>query len=379
MTSGVHTAVSAAARAHPRRAAVVTNDGELTYAELDELSDRLCAQLVRTGTAPRSVVGLHFARSAEQVVALLAVLKAGCAYLPLDPRHPAGRLRHMIAGSGAALTLTGPGLKPPRDWPVECPVTEVALPLPPADGTATHGIRPDDLAYVLCTSGTTGRPKAVEVTHANVLSLLRGLEATVLGGVGPARVAWNASACFDASVQQWVRLCRGDTLVLLDEDVRVDPAALVDDLVRHGVTDMDVVPSHLALLAGPLAAAGLSLRLLVGGEPVPPALWAELRRLERVQGLRAWNMYGPTECTVDATTAPSTRRHRTSASRCRTSAAMCWTPACVPCRPVRPVSCSSPGPVSHAATEGCPDGPRPPSCPTRSPGTAAGCTAPETS
>lgn len=303
MTAGVHTAVSAAARAHPRRAAVVTNDGELTYAELDELSDRLCAHLVRTGTAPRSVVGLYFSRGAEQVVALLAVLKAGCAYLPLDPRYPAGRLRHMAADSGAARVLTGPGLKPPQDRPVECPVTEVALPLPPAGEAAVRGVRPDDLAYVLYTSGTTGRPKAVEVTHANVLSLLRGLEATVLGGVGPARVAWNASACFDASVQQWVRLCRGDTLVLLDEDVRADPTALVDDLVRHGVTDMDVVPSHLALLTGPLAAAGLPLRLLVGGEPVPPALWTELRRLGRVQRLRTWNMYGPTECTVDATTA----------------------------------------------------------------------------
>ncbi|MFJ8082383.1 amino acid adenylation domain-containing protein [Streptomyces sp. NPDC096205] len=310
MTAGVHGAISAAARAHPRRAAVVTDEVTLTYEELDDLSDRLCAHLVRAGTARQSVVGLHFARSAEQVVALLAALKAGCAYLPLDPRYPADRLRHMVTDSGAARLLTGPGLKPPQDWPVDCPVTEVALPLPPSppappsDDTAVRTVHPHDLAYVLYTSGTTGRPKAVEVTHANVASLLRGLQASVLSGVGPARVAWNASVCFDASVQQWVRLCRGDTLVLLDEDVRADPAALVDDLVRHGVTDLDVVPSHLALLTGPLAAAGLPLRLLVGGEPVAPALWAELRRLGHTQGLRAWNMYGPTECTVDATTAP---------------------------------------------------------------------------
>ncbi|MET8025402.1 non-ribosomal peptide synthetase [Streptomyces avermitilis] len=314
MTAGIHVAISAAARAHPRRVAVVTTEVTLSYEELDDLADRLCAHLVRTGTARQSVIGLHFARGAEQLVALLAVLKAGCAYLPLDPRYPADRLRQMVTDSGAARVLTGPGLKPPQDWPLDHPVTEVALPLPPADDTvmalspaddtAVRTVHPDELAYVLYTSGTTGRPKAVEVSHANVASLLRGLEATVLDGVGPARVAWNASACFDASVQQWVRLCRGDTLVLLDEDVRADPIALVDDLVRHGVTDMDVVPSHLALLTGPLAAAGLPLRLLVGGEPVPPALWAQLHRLEHAQGLRAWNMYGVTECTVDATAAP---------------------------------------------------------------------------
>ncbi|PKT74467.1 hypothetical protein CW362_02280 [Streptomyces populi] len=307
MTSGIHAAITAAARTHPRRAAVVTDDGELSYRELDDLSDRLCADLIRAGTARQSVVGLHFSRSAEQVVALLAVLKAGCAYLPLDPRYPADRLRYMVADSGAARILTSPMPKHPEDWPVHCPVTQVSLPLPPESASARHAgrtVHPGDLAYVLYTSGTTGRPKAVGITHGNVTSLLRGLEATVLRDIGPARVAWNASACFDASVQQWLRLGRGDTLVLLDEDVRADPSGLVDDLVRHGVTDMDVVPSHLAQLTAPLAVSGIPLRLLVGGEPLPPALWAELCHLGGRQGLRAWNMYGPSECTVDTTAAP---------------------------------------------------------------------------
>jgi acyl-coenzyme A synthetase/AMP-(fatty) acid ligase len=153
------------------------------------------------------------------------------------------------------------------------------------------------------TSGSTGRPKAVEVTHGNVTALIDGLEATVWRGLGQCRVAWNASASFDASVQQWTRLCRGDTLVLLSEDIRLDPAALVDHLVRHAATDLDVVPSHLTQLLGPLEAAGLPIRLFVGGEPVPAGLWAELSRLRQTQDLQAWNLYGPTECTVDATAA----------------------------------------------------------------------------
>ncbi|MEU7484717.1 non-ribosomal peptide synthetase [Streptomyces sp. NPDC042319] len=303
MSCGVHTVISAAARAHPERPAVVTDTGELSYRELEELSDRLCARLVRDGTPRQSVVGLHFNRGAELVVALLAVLKAGCAYLPLDPRHPADPLRHMLADSGARLVLTGPGLQPPAA-PVPCTEVDVTRPLPPTGTADTRSVRPEETAYVLYTSGTTGRPKAVEITHGNAGHLLRGLEATVLRGVGPSRVAWNASASFDASVQQWIRLCRGDTLVLLDEETRTDPQAMVDHLVRHAVTDLDVVPSHLAQLTAPLAAARLPLRLLVGGEPISHALWAELSHLADTQGLRSWNVYGPTECTVDATAAP---------------------------------------------------------------------------
>ncbi|MGW3418200.1 non-ribosomal peptide synthetase [Streptomyces phaeochromogenes] len=299
MSHGIHTRISEAARTHPDRPAVVTDTGELSYRQLDDLSDRLGVRLVHEGVPRQSVVALHFERGADLVVALLAVLKAGCAYLPLDPRYPDDRLRYMLDNSGARLLLTGPGLAPPATVPSIGP-----HPLPPTDTPAARTVRPDDLAYVLYTSGTTGRPKAVEITHGNAAHLLHGLETAILQGVGPSRVAWNASASFDASVQQWIRLCRGDTLVLLDEDTRADPSALVDHLVRHAVTDLDVVPSHLAQLTAPLADARLPLRLLVGGEPIPPALWAELCGLGDAQGLRSWNVYGPTECTVDSTAAP---------------------------------------------------------------------------
>ncbi|MFE9443804.1 non-ribosomal peptide synthetase [Streptomyces sp. NPDC006602] len=307
----VHSLISAAAREHPGRDALVSRTGRLTYRELDLLADRLCDRLIHDGLERQSVVGLHVPRGLEQVVALLAVLKAGCAYLPLDPTYPAERLRYMARAANAARILTaGRGTEGGLFDGATVDVSDAADVARPSvtrttgSGSAAAPVHPAELAYVLYTSGTTGRPKGVELTHGGLRALRDGLENSVWRGLGHSVVAWNASASFDASVQQWLRLCRGDTLVLLDEELRTDPAALVEYLTKQGVTDLDVVPSHLAQLTGDLAASGLPLRLLVGGEPLPSGLWQELTAMERGQGVRAWNLYGPTECTVDVTAAP---------------------------------------------------------------------------
>jgi amino acid adenylation domain-containing protein len=297
--------ISAAAQAHPDRAAVVASSGSLSYAQLDAGSDRVRDELVRRGVPRQSVVGLFLPRGLDLVVALVAVLKAGCAYLPLDPRYPAARLGE-LAGRAAASAVLSSGEAP--SWPEGCTAVDMteALAVPSAPTAVQDVTHPDESAYVLFTSGTTGTPKAVEVTHGNLTHLLHGLETTVWRGLGHARVAWNASASFDASVQQWLRLCRGDTLVLLDEETRLDPVEMVRYLARHEVTDLDAVPSHLLHLIAPLAETGMPLRLLVGGERLPEALW---RELDRLPGVRAWNVYGPTECTVDSTTAEVTGKH----------------------------------------------------------------------
>ncbi|MFE9402157.1 amino acid adenylation domain-containing protein [Streptomyces sp. NPDC006530] len=309
MTLPVPARITLAAREHPERPAVIGTTGGLTFAELDLLSDRLCARLRGTGLRRQETVGLHLPRGLEQVVALLAVLKAGCAYAPLDPRYPAERLVGMAQDAEVALVLTT--AEAPSPFAAE-PVhrtdsldldhlrEEAAEGDSPPEAVEPH---PDELAYILFTSGTTGRPKGVDITHRGLSALCDALEGSVWSGLGRCVVAWNASASFDASVQQWLRLCRGDTLVLLDEELRTDPVALVDHLIRHEVTDLDAVPSHLEQLLSDISDSGLPLRLLVGGEPMSPAMWSNLGRMDELQGVRAWNLYGPTECTVDVTAA----------------------------------------------------------------------------
>ncbi len=159
------------------------------------------------------------------------------------------------------------------------------------------------LAYVIYTSGSTGRPKGVEIGRGAASLLLAELE-----GVGAAtgearRVGWNASPSFDASVQQWVRLCRGDTLVMIDEETRRDPSLLAAFIDAQGLTDLDITPSHADPLLDLLTPDGgpRPLTLLVGGEAITPALWDRLAAGHASGLLRALNVYGPTETTVDAT------------------------------------------------------------------------------
>lgn len=222
------------------------------------------------------------ARGARVVVALLAIWRAGAAYVPLDPAYPAERLRFMASDAGVRLTLDDAGvssaLAESGVWAGDVP-SEV-----------------DDAAYVIYTSGSTGRPKGVVGTRGGVATLLTALERAGMYAPEHRVVGWNASMSFDASVQQWARVCRGDTVVVIDERCRTDPRALAAYLEEHGVQDLDLTPSHWDLL-GPAVLGGR--RLFIGGEPVPEPMWREICS----SGIEAINLYGPTECSVDATAA----------------------------------------------------------------------------
>ncbi|MFF1297240.1 MULTISPECIES: amino acid adenylation domain-containing protein [unclassified Streptomyces] len=290
---------------HPGRTALVAEGRTLTFAELEEASRRVAAGLRADGVGTESLVGLHFTRSADLVVALLGVLRAGAAYVPLALSHPDSLLAFMIENSAARLVLTDgdpAGVPAPRDVTVcrtddlpEAPFTTLDLPAP----------HRHQLAYVIYTSGSTGRPKGVEVTYGSLEALLTALERTVYD-TGPAVcVGWNASPSFDASVQQWLRLFRGDTVILIDERTRTEPEALVRLIVEQRMSELDISPAHLLLLLDPLEAADLArpLRLLIGGEQIGEALWKRLGVLAESGRVSSVNLYGPTECTVDVTAA----------------------------------------------------------------------------
>ncbi|MEV7599833.1 non-ribosomal peptide synthetase [Kitasatospora sp. NPDC089797] len=280
----------AAAEAAPGRTAVRGTDGALTFAELAGRTAALAGALRAHGIGRGDRVGVHLPRTTDLVVALLAVWRAGAAYVPLDPDYPAERLAFMAGDAGISLLLTaGQGRVPLAD----------GVPVLAPDATGPVGpdtaVTAQDAAYVIHTSGSTGTPKGVQATRGGVAALLAGLAGLDLYRAEPGVVGWSASVSFDASVQQWARICRGDTVVVIDRETRTDPARLVALLDEHGVTDLDLTPSHWELLREPFGAR--RVRLFMGGEPVPERTWAELVS----GGLDALNLYGPTECTVDST------------------------------------------------------------------------------
>jgi amino acid adenylation domain-containing protein len=299
----------------PCAEALVHEDWTLTYAELDRTSDRLAARLRAAGLGPDRLAGLCAERSVEMVVAMLATLKAGGAYLPLDPAYPVERLAFMLTDARPVVVLTQRRLAhllPCANIPLV--FLEESASVPDGVASETVSICPDQLAYVIYTSGSTGQPKGVMVTHRNVLNFFLGMD-SFLGSRPGVWLAFT-SISFDISVLEllWT-LSRGFKVVLhSDEDqVRADapgdesPAApkpqytLAAQFARHAPTHLQGTPSRIKiLLLDPPSAIALGTleRLIVGGEPLTPDLAAKLK--ERVCG-EVYNLYGPTETTVWST------------------------------------------------------------------------------
>ncbi|MFI6260103.1 amino acid adenylation domain-containing protein [Micromonospora zamorensis] len=270
--------------------AVVDADGAYTVGELRERAARVAGALAARGLSG-APVGVLADRSRDTVVAFLGVLRAGAVFVPLDPDAPSRRLAaqiravgaEVVVGDGGAATVTVGDLVAAGDRP------PAAVPAP------------TDPAYVIFTSGSTGTPRPVQVSHGAAAHLADALEQVVYADSRPGlRVAVNAPLTFDASVKQLVQLGRGRSLYLVPERVRRDGAALAATLADHDVDVLDLTPSQLRILlagAGDIRLPGL---LLLGGEAITPDLWETVAALPDV---RAVNLYGPTECTVDTSAA----------------------------------------------------------------------------
>ncbi|WP_225446983.1 non-ribosomal peptide synthetase [Streptacidiphilus sp. PB12-B1b] len=276
----------------PDALALVAGDERLDYATLNARANRLAHQLIALGAGPEQLVALRLPRTADLVTAVLAVWKSGAGYLPLDPALPDERVRYLLDDARPALVLDEAAL---RAVPATAPDTD------PGDADRLAPLLPAHTAYVIHTSGSTGRPKGVAVPHAATANLLAAHRAGFVAdaGGGPLRVALTASFSFDTSLEGVLLMADGHPLHLVDEVTRMDPAALVEYVVRHRVDFLDVTPSYLAQLlpAGLLTDPRHRPRvLMLGGEAVGPGLWRELAAAD----VAAYNFYGPTECTVDA-------------------------------------------------------------------------------
>ncbi|MEO3974458.1 amino acid adenylation domain-containing protein [Streptomyces sp. CAU 1734] len=293
--------------ATPDATAVVAGADTLTFAELDTRINRLTRLLIDRGVGPDKVVALAIPRSIDAVIATLAVLKAGGAYLPLDLDYPAERLEYMLQDAQPICTLTTGTTPPLPHTHVIVLDQEEGLAETSAEPLSLPGIRPGDAAYVIYTSGSTGRPKGVVLHHEGLSNLYRDHERELYLPVAErlgrrVRALHTASFSFDSSWEQLLWLIAGHELHILDEYDRRDAEAVVSYVRAHRIDTLDVTPSYGRQLldAGLLTGTWKPPLLLLGGEAIPPQLWEELRT---VTGVDVVNYYGPTEFTVDALTA----------------------------------------------------------------------------
>lgn len=284
-------------RAHPDQPAIIDDNHTLTYAELNARSNRLARWFISRDIGPEDLVALSLAASVEFVVAAVAVLKAGAAYLPIDPSYPQDRIDFLVADAGPRMVLSQADLAAAER------ASEAMSVVDPVDADRIRPLFPTGLAYVIYTSGSTGRPKGVPVPHAAIADHLAGFHAQ-FGMTAEDRLVQTSSVSFDASLfEVFCTLTLGATLVIPKPEGLRDIPYMADLLVRQGVTIMHMVPSMLGMfLLLPGVNEWTTLRQIpVGGEALPGEIADKFGTLFDAQ-LR--NNYGPTEAVVAATHYP---------------------------------------------------------------------------
>lgn len=301
----VHRQIAKEAAQRQDAPALICGPLQCSHAELDARANRLAHHLIRRGVRPEDRVGVAVERGLDMIVSVLAILKAGAAYVPLDPTYPRDRLAFMIEDSGMKLVLAHAVTE--ASMPSRAGVAVIALDRLALDGEPSHdpnvALHEDSLAYVIYTSGSTGRPKGVGVSHQALARHARvGVD---LFGLGPCdRMLQFATLNFDGFIEQmFPPLSVGAAVVVRGPDLW-DSRTLRQRLIEHRITVADLTTAYWLLLAQDFARdgqvdAGLLRQVNVGGEAMPP------------EGLKAWreaglahvkllNTYGPTEATVTA-------------------------------------------------------------------------------
>jgi amino acid adenylation domain-containing protein len=296
----LHELIAARAAAKPGAVAAVFQGEMLTYAELDRKANQLAHHLRELGVGPEVIVGLCVERSLDMLVGLLGILKAGGAYVPLDPTYPVDRIAFVLTDSKAAVLVSQDGLLAglPKgatrtvyldaDWPaIECQPTTA----PASAGGA------QSLAYVIYTSGSTGQPKGVQITHRSLVNFLTSMQRKPGFSERDILLAVTTFSFDIAGLEFWLPLLAGGRVVVASLEVASDGAAMRRALIEHGVTVMQATPVTWRLLLEAGGPPPGQLKVLCGGEPLPPDLATALLS----HGVELWNMYGPTETAIWST------------------------------------------------------------------------------
>jgi len=308
----IHQLFEAQAARDPDAAAVEYNGQQLTYGQLNRRANQVARELISRGVRPDDRVAICVERSLDMVVGVLGILKAGGAYVPLDPTYPAERLAYLLQDCTPVALLiqsSAPG-NIALLGESERPMPVVALDEKNGSVSRRPDHNPDaraleltsrNLAYVIYTSGSTGQPKGVMVEHASAVNFWQVLGSTTHRACRRgSRVGLNATYTFDKSLKGLLQLLSGRCVVLIPQSIRADGEAMLRFIEDSRIDVLDSTPSQL----DGLLRAGLiencthpPVSVLLGGEPIGPAMWQVLKDSPVTE---FFNMYGPTECTVDA-------------------------------------------------------------------------------
>lgn len=287
------------ADSNPENIALICQDAVVTYQDLEERSNKWANLLKQKGIGAGDIVALLLPRSVDLYAMILAILKVGGAYLPLDPEYPPQRIEYILSDCQVKGLVTLNELAS-RLKGINCPIyalddlKEEFARQPVIRLSSDLKIMPHNLCYIIYTSGSTGRPKGVEITHQNVCNFLEGV-ISIYGVESKDRVYQGFSVAFDASIEEiWLAFANGASLVVGASNAVHAGASLVEFLNLHEITVLSTIPTLLSMLDGELP----NLRLLIlGGEVCPRDLITRWSR----PGLRILNTYGPTETTIVAT------------------------------------------------------------------------------
>ena len=296
----LHELIEAQVQRTPDAVAVIFENQQLSYRELNARANQLAHYLRRLGIRPDVLVGICVERSIELVIALLGVLKAGGAYVPLDPQYPAGRLSLMVEDSGLKTLVTQEAFEPKfsgYQGQLVCLDRQREAIWGESRENESAGAKADNLAYVIYTSGSTGKPKGVQISHRSLVNFLVSMRSSP-GLTAKDTLLAVTTISFDiAALELYLPLTVGARVVLVSRETAMDGHELRATLAESAATVMQATPVTWQLLLEAGWQGSKDLKVLCGGEPMPRELANELSK----RASSIWNLYGPTETTVWST------------------------------------------------------------------------------